>query len=417
MKMAYLKAWLSLESHVSKVIDSKHVLLIVILLSGTFACQTGNREQINGIEKSMERIFKSQGTTLSNQKAIRKVFDLDSLTKVRTSAARYFWDEVENRGLMFHLNNLTNSIYVYDFDKGSLLNVIKFSRVGPNGVGKVSGFEVVNRDSILVLDRYKYQVTIVGNILTEPKIESRHYLKSSIDATEYTAICNSSSRAYLIDGVLWFATVPFLYTSDNVHKKGVSLVRFDLKTSESAYFKLFPEEYNTIFSQSFRYPSIAKLNDKELAISFPASSKLLVMDTESQNIKKYDVPSKYVSEVREYRGGNDNDKENIHFNKHSSFSRLLFDKKENKLYRFFRTPNTKIAELYDWKAEASFYGVQVISEDMAVEKEIRRIAGSSSSPILMANDGLYMQDFMYIDSMGKPNQDKMSYLKLFLDEE
>lgn len=94
------------------------------------------------------RLHPSQKLTISREKKIL----LDDETAPKSPYIQIIQDSLGN-DILTLLNPYTNSIYFYDYKKGTFCKKIQFEKEGPNGVLSISGYYIKNRDSIFLYNR------------------------------------------------------------------------------------------------------------------------------------------------------------------------------------------------------------------------------------------------------------------------
>jgi hypothetical protein len=75
----------------------------------------------------------------------------------------------DGKRYLAYLNQMNNEIHFYDIDSRSLSKKIKLNRDGPDGVGLIYGFDVINFDSIYVVssNRVLYLINSTAKVLNK----------------------------------------------------------------------------------------------------------------------------------------------------------------------------------------------------------------------------------------------------------
>lgn len=236
-----------------------------------------------------------------------------------------YTDDDKSR-FLFYLSAYTNNISVFSIDSEKLVKTIKLESVGPDGVGNVMGFEVINFDSIYVTPehiRKLYLVNGMGKVI------------SSIDYSSYSqeyVIYSGTSRTLenmklgFKDGLIY---LPFYPGIDEGNYKSISPenVRFvsALNTSKKTVKTLnigFPEDY---WEDKF-YPSFFGffMANNKFYINYMYDDRI-ACSTDSKIWKTYIVPSKYAN-VKNIIPGDAGCS--------STYDRLVYDKYRDIFYRF-----------------------------------------------------------------------------------
>ncbi|SIN67497.1 DUF4221 family protein [Algoriphagus halophilus] len=94
-------------------------------------------------------------------------FELDSLAVPSLLFNQV--SKIENKEYLFNLNQLNNSLDLYDINSGILSKRISFENAGPNAIKGISGFYVHNLDSIFLFPKMSFVKTTLINIDGETK--------------------------------------------------------------------------------------------------------------------------------------------------------------------------------------------------------------------------------------------------------
>lgn len=137
----------------------------------------------------------------------RKEFSLDSTTSYQTLLMSVYRSELDNKRYLVYENRANQTVQFYDFDTGLLWRELKYTREGPNGVGKLRGFYVHTLDSIYLMSSKYYQFILVdesGNVLKRyPLIDRGTQIADWSLPAIYT-----STPAFLRDGRFYFVAFP-----------------------------------------------------------------------------------------------------------------------------------------------------------------------------------------------------------------
>lgn len=106
---------------------------LLVFLAFLFACNTSKQDKL------YDKI-----TFLETTEYIE--LTLDSLTKPTTTCLQY---DISHDEMLYWFNESTNSIYKFNLSTG-YSNIIRISKEGPEGVGIINGFYVVNPNEIII---------------------------------------------------------------------------------------------------------------------------------------------------------------------------------------------------------------------------------------------------------------------------
>lgn len=100
---------------------------------------------------------------------IRPSFTIPLSNKLAPNAkCQKFFETSDGQQLLYYSGDNTNSIAVFDLDKGQKIREMKFREEGPGSVGYIGGFVVLSPDSILLASeglRYNFIVNQAGEII------------------------------------------------------------------------------------------------------------------------------------------------------------------------------------------------------------------------------------------------------------
>ena len=269
---------------------------------------------------------------------------LDQFTKLSTRAVRYL-DYGEEDYLLF-LNDITNSIYRYNLNNSENPGILSFEEQGPMGVGKITGFDVDGPDSLFLLSRYDYKLTLVENPWTQVSLNTFRLSGPTVEMTPYAT---TQARMVSVEGKLYVLSIPFFRMgTSSFLKEGKNLLILDLGDSSIELKNIYSKIYGRDWSAFYGRGSLA-FNDREnkFVSSFAAESGLLTFST-PQNVDFVPVNSTLVKEVQLFDGEHNNQQEEqMHLYENPRYIGVYFDKFRNVYYRLVHVPNPSAVKTKD----------------------------------------------------------------------
>lgn len=247
----------------------KHIFILI--LSFTVSC----------IQKEKE-IDYFNGAILSLTKVDSIQFKLDSMSNSRNSHS--FFHNLYGKDVFSFLNQNNNSIYIYDIQTAELIETLKFSIEGPDGVGKLSSYYISNEDS-LYLYSYGQALLSIGNI--NKNIFKRINIESDLMAVRPEV--NSSRPLGIISKNLIFnswGSEREYYNNDTFPENSFLFLKLD--NFQKSYQIAYPETYKgSIWGvQFFQIYHDFNINDSLLVLSYPIDNSIYVYDFKTGNLEK-----------------------------------------------------------------------------------------------------------------------------------
>lgn len=273
-------------------------------------------------------------------KAQDKVFPLDSITSAVSN--NYQFHPSDSINYLTFLNDFDNSIYFYDYDSSSYKFKVKYSNEGPNGVGKIMGYSVINKDSILLYNYSKSQLfisDIKGNLNNQIDLSSKiKYQPAPKVSTAQPIILHNKN--------FWLSgNITGEYSDQSPQNRKV-LISYNSELHELAYHLPYPEIYGegSYGGGTYRWIYHTVNPTKNLlVVSFPASHDLYGFDIKNEDtIKIRNSGSKYIDQIEGFPGNSlfSTDKQALrnHFNKTGSYSSIIYDGYREVYYRYAHHP-------------------------------------------------------------------------------
>jgi nitrogen regulatory protein PII-like uncharacterized protein len=203
-------------------------------------------------------------------------------------------EENENP-LFIHLNYFDsdpNYLFVNSLNDPTLDLALEFENEGPNGVGGVTEFYFHSFDSIFLVDRYRYLVSLADS---SGLVKKSYRLKNSDsnrpDAESVLPWSTPKSRIFLRGKFLYIPTLPDTDPFKSQYKKKNLLLKLDLETGDYTTLLGYPEWYqdgNFWGGQDHILPSISPMEDQnKLLISLPLVDSVYLFDLELESMTPY----------------------------------------------------------------------------------------------------------------------------------
>ncbi|WP_294627016.1 DUF4221 family protein [uncultured Bacteroides sp.] len=278
----------------------------------------------------------------------QKTFVLDERTSVMVEYLQYINDSANN--ILSFINYPTNTVYMYDYDNGLLLDTIRYDKEGNNGVGEVQGYCFLNRDSIFV---YQYGNPVVhltngqGEILWSKALFENFERKERVMYPEPYLMTNNPMK--YADGKLILNGFISGETSHETKENRPVTMLYKIDDASLKFLNPYPMqyvEYNWGGGFTHRLPYTDLDNKGNLLISFPADHNLWRC-----NVINHQTDSLYAgSEMIEYTEPYAASKEEVAiideyrvfewYMTTPSYEGIFYDKYRDLYYRIARLPDT-----------------------------------------------------------------------------
>ena len=234
----------------------------------------------------------------------------------------------DSRHYLFYLSGYSNTICVFDINSAILKKKIQIQRMGPDGVGDIKGFEVINFDSIYITSAFRRKLYLADSsakiisTIDYSKFEQEYFIHAASTKTfENMRIGFNKSKIYL----------PFYpgYDIGNYKSNLPEDIRFvaDIDTLKRKAETLnigFPNNYwkNNFYPTFFGF----FIHSGNFYVNY-AYDNLIAVSKDSKNWRFFEVKSKYadVKKVIDREKGLP-----------AAYSRLVPDPYRNIFYRFVR---------------------------------------------------------------------------------
>ncbi len=319
-------------------------------------------------------------------------FDIDDETRDFSLNVRYFETE-DGQELILHLNELNNSIGIYDLEQSKKIRHVYYEVNGPNGVGDINGFDLVNLDSVFLLAGYEYKISMVRIREDSDTVQLYHTLNMRDFNTdlEMTPSASVSEPITVRNDSIIIAAVPYLHLDrTNMYQSGKNLIMIDMNDQQFNSYNLFPTLYDDRWTIHYMETSYTYQPEEELLVfSFPIDDSIMTIDKYG-NRKSYLVKSAVVRPPKPFNG-NYEDEEQItkHYLKQSNYGYIMYDHYRQYYYRFTETVAKKVIARYGTKFLARNIGLMVLDKDFNVLGETEYLNIGPYSVYFIGKKGLY----------------------------
>lgn len=232
------------------------------------------------------------GGRLSELKVDRNVsigFLIDSLS------ANYWpvsqdWVSKENNQYIIHQNPFPsdpNRLFFSNLNINENGFSLDFEVEGPNGVGAITDFYFYNFDSIFLVDRYSYKMSLVDSIGNVKKVfrlkESDGNRPDDLSVLPYTL----SGRGIIkIGQFLLIPTVPDVDPLETDYSLKNLILSVNISNGEVKKILGFPNSYKGAFrgGPDHFLPSLSIYQGESILVSYPITDSVFVYDIETSNL-------------------------------------------------------------------------------------------------------------------------------------
>lgn len=214
-----------------------------------------------------------------------KCFPLDSETVQLSDYLQLIY--MDGKLVFSFINNYDNSIVLYDYGTVKNMGKIKFEQEGSNGVGSITSYLFLNKDSIYLYDRmarYLYLTNDSSHVKDKKRIDIVRRLKGdSIFAPSELFPRTNSPILKIGDELLLSGTLFYEFEGENDSNRPV-MAFYNLQKNTLRYSDSYPSMYhsgNWGGSFTYRFPYYTLSPNNELVISFAADHNIRVHHVDS----------------------------------------------------------------------------------------------------------------------------------------
>ncbi len=310
----------------------RKIFYIILILSGFSSCKKEKDFNENKVINIASNYYLSVKDTIS--------FPLDSITTNSTNCIQYI--ENDNTKSFSFLNEYNNTIYVYDYDTKEFKNKILLEKEGDNGVGKITGYKIHNKDSIFTYSYNESKLSIINcqsKIINSFKLLNENNIKYPPSPKGITTVPINFIRNKIYFG----GSIAGEYKDETKNNRPI-MVSLNLKNGATNFLYNYPDLYlnsnwgGALFRWiTYDYDSI---NDKFI-FSFPASHDIQIVSTDFSDSKDYYSGSQMFGSIKPMdisKSIFSKRKRRKHYATTPSYGPVIYDKYKNLYYRLTDLP-------------------------------------------------------------------------------
>jgi len=374
---------------------------------------------ITSCSHEKEKVSEQPGVSIERYGTADFMINLDSYTSLFQRSIRYL-DQGPDEEYLYFLNQNNNSVYRYHLGDSNYTHRIKFDIDGPLGVGTLDGFDVHGPDSLFLLARYNYILSMVTNPLDSNRQIQKYRLLDVNAEVDMTPYAFTEAPMLLDNGILNILAVPFFYLSTkSYYEAGTNLIRLNLNDSSMSKGNLYSDVYKKRFSSFFSNASFAMNNQRQFVVSLPADHDLYLYDSDFRLIRKSTSRSTIVPDIKEFKGDfNSSEEETMHRYQNPSYNSILYDSYRNVYYRLAGLPNEKALSSGDKARYASrSFAIIVYDADLKIIGELELQPFYAEAMSFVGRSGLYLAQFIGGKNGIEEDRIKYSCFQLVQNEE
>lgn len=334
----------------------------------------------------------------------RVSLQIDNETKAFTLNVRYFETEDGDEWLL-HLNEINNTIGIYDLQSGKKVRTAYYEWEGPNGAGNVDGFDITSLDSIFLLSRYEGRLSLASlNASDTLQVYESYRLKFANGPKVSTPYSSVRAPIAVINGKAHLATVPFVNkATTRLYEVGNNFLQLDLSEYTFEYQNLYSERYLKKWSDLYSYISY-DVNEQEklLVFSLPVEDSIFTINEHGQKAS-YLARSKNARPTPAFSGDLTNRKATReHYLLNDSYGYVLYDEYRNYYYRFTEKVAREMLNEYGTDIYVRKFGLIVMNEDFEIIGETDQLFLGSFPVIFVGKKGIY-------EMLGQSNESRMTF--------
>ncbi|GAB5522615.1 MAG: DUF4221 domain-containing protein [Roseivirga sp.] len=355
---------------------SSNLIVLILLILFVGSCSTTEENITYGIYP-----VKQENVSLN----------IDNETKGFTLNVRFF--ETANGGeWLLHLNEINNTIGIYDLESGKKVRTAYYETEGPNGAGYVDGFDIISLDSVFLLSGYQELLSLASlNSSDTLQVYESYRLKYTNSRTVATTYSSVRAPIAVINGKAHLATVPFVYLSKTpLYEAGSNFLQLDLAEYTFEYQNLYSKGYLKKWTDPYIKISY-DVNEQEklLVFSLPIEDSIFSIDVQGRKTSHF-AKAKNSKSTRPFSGDVMNPKQTSkHYMLNDSYGYILYDKYRNYYYRFTEKVAKEMINKYGTDIYVRKFGIIVMNEDFEIIGETDELFTGSFPSIFVGKKGIY----------------------------
>ncbi len=310
------------------------ILLLMPIITLFFSgCNSGDKTKFDNNEKMLSNY------NITTEKTF--TVPIPDSSTYRSRYNQYYVDKNSNKKYLIRRNETVNAIEFINIAGKKLDFMVKFDKVGPNGIGKIRGFYVLNTDTIFVtaLNRTKIY-------LSDTSAKIYYSFPVSNSRFEFGDFwCNSDNKIVLSNNKVYISTLPVAGIDRNpelFYNSSLSIA-YDLILKQTFQLKInYPTVYfkNHYTNSGLIFFSRTFNKDKnELIFSFPADHNLYTYDILDHKVTKIKCKSIYIDNKQLLKEKNaDYQKRRMIYLENPKYYLIIYDKYNTLYYRIILLP-------------------------------------------------------------------------------
>ena len=306
--------------------NAVHLIGLVIIL--LIAC---NQKIDKGSNRDSDQFnvhtFKDSVTLVESS---IKYFAIDSATNYNTMYLTTYHDPNDGKRYLVYQCDNKKSIQFYNFDSGLLESEIRFRSDGPNGIPKLTGFYIVNPDSIFVLSGHARKLYIINS--KGEVLKTYSLLMGDESKGTSMALITTSNEPFLIGDTLFINAFP----DRSPYYKGQHIQAINLKTGEYYYKGEFPVLYANLDGWNKMSTGVYKLYNQHNGslLSSHMGSKYLFSGSTDNTLKvQFYAGSKFFDNVAPIPLKDKEKSWSYHYLTQNYYGQVLYDQYRKVYYR------------------------------------------------------------------------------------
>lgn len=278
-----------------------------------------------------------------------KTFPVDDNTSTEIAYLQYIHNDT--LPMLSLLNTHTNSIYLYDAERSTILDTITFHKEGMHGVGEIQGYYYHNDDSIFTY-AYGYGRVFLAN--RKGKVTQKYNLFNPDEFLEDTTQFRALPYLYSWTPMLYengqliltggFFAETSMEKSDNTFVTNI----YDITNGKGTYTNSYPEQYQKYEwcgGFFYRQPSITMHSNQSFLLSFSADHRIRHYNLKTGEQTHFYAGSQKIKEIEPLRSSKvlmaerSNHEISDWYYSQPSYEGLFADPYKHLVYRIARLPN------------------------------------------------------------------------------
>lgn len=276
-------------------------------------------------------------------------------------------EEFDGETYLGVVNENSNELEFYPLKASHKNFKVKFSREGPNGIGTLKSFVMLEDSTLLVGSSDRTQLFVAdlkGNVIRRyrTKVERKGKPYVQIYYSQQPLIFNASTNSIFV-----FTRVDTDYSTPGLWS-GTSFLKIaEHEHGEASHVFELPEHLSEyVHGAFFSHSSHVLKEDKYLILGIPFYNNLIIYDTVTEEIFERPGGSKYFGDVMPWSTP-DNERDEEFYVSSNSYQGLVYDELNKFLYRI-ALRGVEYIDLSGEKRDAEDKGPSLIILDEDLEK-------------------------------------------------